>query len=74
MINSLVGFFLGCTHSKTTFPITPMRSSRISVAERPGTYVACLDCGKEFSYNWQEMRVEKARTVEVLETASLKVA
>lgn len=23
------------------------------------TYVACLDCGKEFPYNWHEMRVEK---------------
>ena len=22
-----------------------------------GTYVACLDCGKEFAYDWQEMKV-----------------
>ena len=22
-----------------------------------GTYVACLDCGKEFPYDWQEMKV-----------------
>jgi hypothetical protein len=22
-----------------------------------GTYVVCLDCGKEFAYDWQEMRV-----------------
>ncbi len=22
-----------------------------------GTYVVCLDCGKEFPYDWQEMRV-----------------
>ncbi|MDQ6679109.1 MAG: hypothetical protein M3Z09_17635 [Acidobacteriota bacterium] len=21
------------------------------------TYVACLDCGKEFDYSWDEMRV-----------------
>jgi predicted transcriptional regulator len=22
-----------------------------------GTYVVCLDCGKEFGYDWREMRV-----------------
>jgi RNA polymerase subunit RPABC4/transcription elongation factor Spt4 len=22
-----------------------------------GTYVACLDCGHEFAYDWQEMKV-----------------
>ena len=26
-----------------------------------GAYVACLDCGKEFAYNWQEMRIEEPR-------------
>jgi hypothetical protein len=28
-----------------------------AVATPHGTYVACLDCGKEFAYNWNEMRV-----------------
>ncbi|MGB8732862.1 MAG: hypothetical protein WCC99_16555 [Candidatus Sulfotelmatobacter sp.] len=22
-----------------------------------GTYVACLDCGREFPYDWQQMKV-----------------
>ncbi|HKW25472.1 MAG TPA: hypothetical protein VJN48_06790 [Terriglobales bacterium] len=22
-----------------------------------GTYVVCLDCGKEFSYDWEQMKV-----------------
>jgi hypothetical protein len=22
-----------------------------------GTYVACLDCGREFPYDWREMKV-----------------
>lgn len=26
-----------------------------------GTYVVCLDCGKEFAYDWKEMRVLDAR-------------
>jgi len=24
-----------------------------------GAYVTCLDCGKEFAYNWDEMRLEE---------------
>ena len=24
---------------------------------RSGTYVVCLDCGKEFAYDWKDMRV-----------------
>ena len=26
-----------------------------------GTYVVCLDCGKEFAYDWKEMKVLDAR-------------
>jgi hypothetical protein len=25
-----------------------------------GTYVTCLDCGKEFAYDWKAMRVGQA--------------
>jgi hypothetical protein len=25
-----------------------------------GTYVSCLDCGKEFAYDWKAMRVGQA--------------
>jgi hypothetical protein len=28
-------------------------------AARSGTYVSCLDCGKELAYNWDEMRIGK---------------
>jgi hypothetical protein len=52
MINSFVEIFFGCSHKRTTFPITPGRS-----VARSGTYVACLDCGKEFSYDWKTMQV-----------------
>ncbi|MDP9055173.1 MAG: hypothetical protein M3N93_12880 [Acidobacteriota bacterium] len=24
---------------------------------RKGTYIVCLDCGREFDYNWKEMRI-----------------
>ncbi len=57
MINSLVNLFFGCAHNRTTFPLTPARNSRTSNRTRNGTYIVCLDCGKEFDYNWHEMRV-----------------
>jgi len=58
MLGSLLNTFFGCGHEHTTFPITPGRKSpAISTTHRHGTYVVCLDCGQEFRYNWDEMRV-----------------
>ncbi len=54
MINSVFERFFGCSHRRTSFPITPKRPST-----RVGAYVACLDCGKEFAYNWKEMKQEE---------------
>jgi hypothetical protein len=52
MFNSFVEMFFGCSHKRTTFPITPGRA-----VARGGTYVACLDCGKEFAYDWKTMQI-----------------
>ena len=58
MITSLLNAMFGCSHKRTTFPITPSRRSQLaSDGTRKGTYVACLDCGKEFDYDWKDMRV-----------------
>ena len=57
MINSLLNALFGCSHKRTTFPITPSRRSSLYGESRRGTYVACLDCGKEFDYDWKDMRV-----------------
>jgi hypothetical protein len=58
MIASLLDSIFGCSHSRTTFPLTPSRRTQLSAeASRQGTYVVCLDCGKEFDYNWKDMRV-----------------
>jgi predicted transcriptional regulator len=58
MFQNLLASLFGCTHSRTTFPLTPARKTASgSKASRHGTYVVCLDCGKEFAYNWEEMRV-----------------
>ena len=37
--------------------MTVRAGSRRNKAARVGTYVVCLDCGKELVYDWQEMRV-----------------
>lgn len=59
MLQSLLSTFFGCSHRHTTFPFTPTRRNTAFSAQegRKGTYVVCLDCGKEFAYNWNEMRV-----------------
>lgn len=68
MLNTLVNIFFGCTHSRTTFPLTPSRNAGMTPAsgQRHGTYVVCLDCGREFGYNWAEMRVGDPVTAQVI--------
>jgi hypothetical protein len=57
MLNSLFETIFGCAHHRTTFPITPTRNSQRAEGSRRATYIVCLDCGKEFDYNWKEMRM-----------------
>ncbi len=48
----------GCWHLHYSFPITLKPGSRRNQAAMlTGTYVVCLECGKEFPYDWQEMKV-----------------
>lgn len=59
MVKGILRFVVGCAHERTTFPLTPssrkVTSGRITAIA--GAYVACLDCGKEFAYDWARMRV-----------------
>ena len=55
---SLLDVLFGCHHKNFSFPITKKVGQRRSeAASVTGTYVCCLDCGKEFAYDWQEMKV-----------------
>jgi len=48
----------GCSHKRYTFPITVRHGQRrLDCPSIRGTYVVCLDCGKEFEYDWRSMRV-----------------
>jgi hypothetical protein len=65
MLQSLINYLCGCPHRRTTFPQTPLKRNagfQAPNAVRYGTYVTCLDCGKELTYNWEEMRVGKPMT------------
>ena len=58
MITNLVDMFFGCWHKNYSFPITSKPGKpRSHAAAITGTYVVCLDCGKEFAYDWQQMKV-----------------
>jgi len=59
MMASLVDLFFGCWHKNYSFPITSRNNTqrRSSAAAVSGTYVVCLDCGKEFPYDWQTMKI-----------------
>ena len=56
--NSFWNILFGCNHDKTTFPQT-RRFENGSGIPRVRTYIACLDCGREFDYDWQSMQVGK---------------
>lgn len=59
MFDSILNALFGCSHKRTTFPMTPSRRSQLSSeSARKGTYVVCLDCGQEFDYNWRAMRID----------------
>lgn len=62
MLSKLFNTFFGCWHSNYSFPITVRNGARRSsqAASLTGTYIVCLDCGKEFPYDWQQMKVVEA--------------
>jgi RNase P subunit RPR2 len=74
MFSKLWDAMFGCRHTRYTFPITVRAGSNRTLAQRTGTYVACLDCGKEFRYDWHEMRIVGSRTREVAHSLVSKEA
>jgi len=55
---TLLDALFGCFHKNLSFPITKRPGQRHSAASSvTGSYVVCLNCGKEFPYDWREMKV-----------------
>ena len=58
MFRRLMEGFFGCSHANYSFPRSKRPGERrAGAAALTGTYVVCLDCGKEFAYDWHEMKV-----------------
>ncbi len=58
MLTKFAEMVFGCWHKNYSFPMTKRAGQRRSgAAMATGTYVVCLDCGKEFAYDWQAMKV-----------------
>ena len=75
MLSKLMDAMFGCRHARYSFPITVRPgSNRYSKSGRAGTYVACLDCGKEFRYDWQEMKIVGSQTREAAPSLVTKEA
>jgi len=62
---SLFDLVFGCSHKRCSFPMTTRGAKRRTPAAAiTGTYVVCLDCGKEFPYDWKTMKVLRSKDVQ----------
>ena len=57
MIDTVLNILFRCPHRRLTRPVAP-----ITKAGQPHSqsYVVCLDCGKQYEYDLNEMRIGKA--------------
>jgi len=69
MFSRILGVFFGCGHGHISFPITIKKGARSRAAFPTGTYVVCLDCGKEMPYDWKQMKIVNAKTDHAAVTA-----
>jgi hypothetical protein len=75
MIEFVASLF-GCTHHNCTFPMTAkVRGEAAPPAlpeagkPAPENYVVCLDCGKEFGYDWQKMKKFEMKKIPAVRVA-----
>lgn len=64
MKGSILNRALDCRHKRLTWPITPVKKPGVPSGE---TYVVCLDCARQFAYDWDNMRTGEpiARSADV---------
>jgi len=48
MIDNVLNLLFRCPHKRITRPMTPVSKGGVPQGD---TYVVCLDCGKQFSYD-----------------------
>ena len=59
MLANVFDMLFGCWHRNYSFPISAKNANNTHphAALLTGTYVVCLDCGKEFPYDWDHMKI-----------------
>ena len=60
---NLLKLLFGCSHSNYSFPRTPKGPKRPEAAALTGTYVVCLECGKEFPYDMNQMCIVSPKRI-----------
>jgi hypothetical protein len=60
MFSRIFDALFGCWHNRYSFPLT-VKGRRSQAGFQTGTYVVCLDCGKEMPYDWRQMKIVSAR-------------
>jgi hypothetical protein len=63
----LFDMIFGCWHKNFTRPMTPRGTKSTPAALVTGTYVCCLDCGKEFPYSLEDMAIVVGHNHEIAE-------
>jgi hypothetical protein len=58
LFSILFDILFGCRHRHYTFPMTTRPARNYFDIRLPSrTYVVCLDCAKQFPYDWEQMKV-----------------
>jgi hypothetical protein len=60
MFSWVLDALFGCWHHRYSFPMTVKKGPRSAASLPTGTYVVCLECGKEMPYDWQKMKIMRA--------------
>jgi hypothetical protein len=56
VIDTVLNLLFRCPHKRITRPITPVSKTGVRNGD---TYVVCLECGKQFTYDLNEMGIGK---------------
>jgi hypothetical protein len=69
----ILEILFGCKHPRLSFPMSARRGEYHTPAAREtGAYVVCLDCGREFAYDWQQMQIVSEKMLRSHTPASLE--
>ena len=62
MIDTIWNLLFRCQHRRTTFPLSPVRKKG-DPTPAAEMYVVCLECGRQFTYDWENMRLGKTADI-----------